>query len=122
MKKSAKRFTTAEAIEQDIDATLAAQRENAIAAEKLEDAAQLLYRRLPPEPTTVEGQQNYNAIKHEADAIKEQAAALRQKHSRYATRLERLKQTLAAFNTVAMPLIPDNSVLLQPDKRTSQMK
>lgn len=105
------RYSNRERIINAIDRNHRNMTNRSIEADRLEDWNKQAYvemQKLKP------GTSEHSTIFSAAQRNKLECTKLRRRNNSTLERLERLKHTLAAFDTVAMPFTEDKSVVLQP--------
>src|SRR5882672_125601 len=102
--KRQQRFSSRESI-------IATMRDRSIRADEYEDLNKAAYQtmaKLKPSDS------RYLSLLRETEEHKLKCSKLRRKNNGTLKRLDRLKRTLAAFNTKTMPGFPGDAVVLQP--------
>lgn len=111
IKRPQKRYETAQAIEAEIDKVTDNQRQNSEFASILDNKVDVLTEQIRSVQFVNEAKREQ--VRRERDRLLDLADKAREKNPEYVRKLNRLKHTLAAFNTVTMPFLEDPSVTLQ---------
>jgi|SRR5882672_933648 len=109
--KRQQRFSSRESIIATIERTHATMRDRSIRADEYEDLNKAAYQtmaKLKPSDS------RYLSLLRETEEHKLECSKLRRKNNGTLKRLDRLKRTLAAFDTKTMPGFPGDAVVLQP--------
>lgn len=101
------RFKTEEQILNAIDRTKANRDKWGKRADAHELSANAIYKAIAQEPDM----ETRFKMAANADDFRQEARRIRSYQNRYAQRLNRLKNTLAAFKTVAMPFVEESVVM-----------
>jgi len=107
--KPSKRYACRNEIIRDIDFTVVESDRRSIEAESKQAKADEMIKQSAKE----KDQQKSNLLVFEAKKLRSDVVKIKRRVARYKTKLKRLQNTLAAFDTEAMAFLDDKSVVLQ---------